>query len=72
MIFNYLSLFNFLLLSLFLSLSADKNECAYNNGGCEGSCCNTMGSYYCRCPDGSKLGPDGKSCQGKDSHICSI
>lgn len=51
--------------SFFLSFLSDINECADENGGCEGTCCNTIGSYYCRCPDGSKLGDDGKSCQGK-------
>uniref|UniRef100_A0A671MG02 Zgc:158328 n=1 Tax=Sinocyclocheilus anshuiensis TaxID=1608454 RepID=A0A671MG02_9TELE len=51
-------------LSFFLVCS-DINECADSNGGCEGTCCNIIGSFYCRCPDGMKLGADGKSCQGE-------
>ncbi len=51
-------------LSFFLSLFSDINECADSNGGCEDMCCNTIGSFYCRCPGGMKLGADGKSCQG--------
>ncbi|KAG7252926.1 hypothetical protein CRUP_031801, partial [Coryphaenoides rupestris] len=39
------------------------NECEGDEGGCEGSCCNTIGSFYCKCPPGSRLGPDGKACQ---------
>uniref|UniRef100_A0A671MJM2 Zgc:158328 n=1 Tax=Sinocyclocheilus anshuiensis TaxID=1608454 RepID=A0A671MJM2_9TELE len=42
-------------LSFFLVCS-DINECADSNGGCEGTCCNIIGSFYCRCPDGMKLG----------------
>ncbi|CAB1347760.1 unnamed protein product, partial [Coregonus sp. 'balchen'] len=46
-------------------LSPDVNECLTANGGCEGHCCNTIGSFYCKCPEGSRLGPDGKACQGE-------
>ena len=27
----------------------DINECSHNNGGCEDTCNNTMGSYKCSC-----------------------
>ncbi|KAG7265975.1 hypothetical protein CRUP_022680, partial [Coryphaenoides rupestris] len=47
--------------------SADVNECEGDEGGCEGSCCNTIGSFYCKCPPGSRLGPDGKACQAVNS-----
>ncbi|KAL6116318.1 uncharacterized protein ACO6RY_00959 [Pungitius sinensis] len=40
----------------------DVNECEVEEGGCEEFCCNTIGSYYCKCPEGSRLGPDGKAC----------
>ncbi|VDN14885.1 unnamed protein product [Dibothriocephalus latus] len=32
------------------------------NGGCQGKCVNTAGSYQCICPIGEELGPDGKQC----------
>ncbi|KAK2847059.1 hypothetical protein Q5P01_010058 [Channa striata] len=40
----------------------DVNECEVDEGGCEGYCCNTIGSYYCKCPEGRRLGPDGNTC----------
>ncbi|KAM7399497.1 hypothetical protein PAMP_018764 [Pampus punctatissimus] len=43
-------------------LFTDVNECEVDKGGCEVYCCNTIGSYYCKCPEGSRLGPDGKAC----------
>lgn len=43
----------------------DVNECEETNGGCEALCCNTIGSFYCRCPPGLKLNEDGKTCHGK-------
>ena len=43
----------------------DVNECEIGNGGCEGSCENIDGSYYCTCPDGFGLGPNGHECDGK-------
>ncbi len=60
-----LSVFLFSFFFSFFLVFSDINECADSNGGCEGSCCNTIGSFYCRCPDGMKLGADGKSCQGE-------
>lgn len=44
------------------------NECEEAaNGGCESQCCNTVGSFYCRCPEGSRLKDDGKACEGTGS-----
>lgn len=42
----------------------DINECAVDNGGCQDQCCNTIGSYYCRCQAGQKLEEDGRGCEG--------
>ena len=47
------------------ALLIDVDECTGNNGGCEGECCNTIGSYYCKCKPGFKLSEDGKRCEGK-------
>ena len=43
----------------------DVNECMFNNGGCQGDCCNSIGSYYCRCAAGYELSHDGVTCIGK-------
>ncbi|CAH1271521.1 FCGBP [Branchiostoma lanceolatum] len=40
----------------------DVDECGMNNGGCEQTCTNTMGSYVCSCDDGYTLNADGHSC----------
>ena len=45
------------------------NECDDNNGGCEGTCVNTVTSYECQCSGGYILASDGFSCEGKDSII---
>ncbi|XP_041515116.1 EGF-like and EMI domain-containing protein 1 isoform X2 [Microtus oregoni] len=44
----------------------DINECAVDNGGCQDQCCNTIGSYYCRCQAGQKLEEDGRGCEDID------
>uniref|UniRef100_UPI003590046C uncharacterized protein n=1 Tax=Myxine glutinosa TaxID=7769 RepID=UPI003590046C len=46
--------------------SADVDECALNNGGCDGSCCNTIGGFYCKCPEGSAVASNGYSCEDVD------
>ncbi len=52
---------------------SDVDECQeMTNGGCEGECCNTIGSYYCKCRPGFKLGEDGKTCKGKKIVQCSM
>ncbi|XP_056651947.1 multiple epidermal growth factor-like domains protein 6 [Monodelphis domestica] len=43
----------------------DVNECEVENGGCESQCCNTIGSFYCKCPEGQKLRDDRKACEGR-------
>lgn len=41
----------------------DDDECARMKP-CSHSCNNVLGSYFCSCPVGMTLGPDGKSCEG--------
>ena len=53
---------------------ADKNECAYQNGGCQDKCVNLGGSYRCECSSGF-LQADGKSCgstQPSEFTFCSF
>ena len=47
-----------------LPLSSDTDECAIDNGGCSHFCNNYIGGYYCSCPSGYELQPDGKFCKG--------
>ena len=41
---------------------SDINECSIHNGGCEDTCTNTNGSYYCECESGYSLDKDKKGC----------
>ena len=43
-----------------------------NNGGCDGGCANTIGSFVCDCDQqhGFEVGQDGRSCVGKNTVIC--
>ena len=47
----------------------DINECKQNNP-CSYQCLNRYGSYECVCPDGTMLGDDQRTCEGK--HLCEI
>ena len=42
----------------------DTNECATSNGGCNHTCHNTDGSYYCTCSEGFFLHDDLTGCSG--------
>ena len=42
----------------------DTNECNSNNGGCDHSCINEVGSFHCECNDGYVLDDDGLGCSG--------
>lgn len=44
-------------------VSADKDECAKDNGGCQQECVNTFGSYLCRCGNGYRLHENGHDCK---------
>ena len=44
----------------------DINECNQGNGGCEHTCNNTIGSYYCTCNTGYQLSK-GKHCSGNNN-----
>ena len=43
------------------------NECNQGNGGCEHTCTNTAGSFYCSCNTGYQL--SGKHCSGIEIDI---
>lgn len=40
----------------------DVDECKFNNGGCQHTCVNTMGSYECRCKEGFFLSDNQHTC----------
>ena len=50
----------------------DINECKTNNGGCQHSCSNTVGSYSCTCNGGYELHSDEETCDGKKNEIIII
>ena len=45
-------------------LMLDINECLENNAGCDHTCVNTVGSYYCQCGDDHELHVDNHTCEG--------
>ena len=49
----------------FLHMYVDIDECASNNGGCQHTCNNTAGSFYCTCRDGHTLNVNGINCTGE-------
>ena len=52
---------------------ADINECAVNNGGCQRTCVNTLGGFYCDCGYGyvKDAKTNGTKCQRKASFAAS-
>lgn len=51
--------------AVFLLNDTDVNECDVENGQCQISCQNTIGSYRCECPPGLRLRIDKRTCEGK-------
>lgn len=43
-------------------LPPDVDECLENNGGCQHTCVNVMGSYECRCKEGFFLSDNQHTC----------
>ena len=47
------------------TLLIDVDECRTNNGGCNQTCTNTIGSFECSCGTGYNLAPNNLDCNGK-------
>ncbi|XP_078495720.1 dorsal-ventral patterning protein tolloid [Ciona intestinalis] len=67
--------------NVFITLQSegiDVDECSVDNGRCSHNCTNTIGSYYCSCPEGQTIVADGVTCDinecidenGGCSHQC--
>lgn len=52
-------------IEFFFDSISDINECAVNNGGCQQTCVNTVGSYFCRCASNYTLHINGRDCVGR-------
>ena len=48
---------------------SDINECSVDNGGCQHTCRNIIGSFHCQCRKGHVLDYNGKTCSGFYSSI---
>ena len=46
-------------------LITDLDECAHNNGGCQGNCTNDSGSYSCTCDGDEVLDLNRHTCSGR-------
>lgn len=51
---------------IFFRTCSDIDECEKfkDRGLCIGQCNNVPGSYACSCPEGYRVGSDGRTCQG--------
>ena len=53
-------------LNVYIFLLVDIDECSQRNlHGCQQSCTNTNGSFFCSCYDGYELATDKQNCEGK-------
>ena len=57
---------------LSLYLISDIDECMTENGGCNQTCTNQIGSFVCSCNVGFELDIDGLACNGKLSLVMYI
>ena len=53
-----------IVIHLLVMITSDVNECVKNNGGCDHTCTNTLGSYQCSCHNGYKGQHDSHHCIG--------
>ena len=51
-------------ITLLMTTTLDINECLTNNGGCQHTCTNSIGSYACSCRTGYALDTDNHGCIG--------
>ncbi len=49
----------------FIFYCTDVNECQSNNGNCQHTCQNTVGSFSCGCNSGFILASNGQTCNGE-------
>lgn len=49
-------------ISVQTDFSTDIDECQIYDGGCQGTCVNTVGSYHCLCSTGYELNYDNHTC----------
>ena len=57
---------------MYHSKIADINECELDTDGCSHNCTNTVGSFFCWCPEGLKIGDDGLTCEGDFNELNDI
>ena len=66
MVMGYKCVFN---IPFSCMIHIDTNECGNNDGGCNQTCVNTVGSYNCECDEGYNLNSDEHGCDGKTCTI---
>ncbi len=60
----YQPVLKFFSLTLLRLNLVDIDECEEKNGGCNGRCINTVGSFKCVCPAGYKMDVASGRCRG--------